>query len=118
MVGTHIIKSLKDFHVDPVLSPEQKAALKGTYSVCVNMQPFVCFSHVHICVWCIVLTVSLLRVIQNSFHTAAMKASTPTPTQSPAQSLKDGEVAVQIDEDPGDAIDVSGFTSNDIELCK
>lgn len=29
MVGTHIIKSLKDFHVDPVLSPEEKAALKG-----------------------------------------------------------------------------------------
>ena len=29
MVGTHIIKSLKDFHVEPVLSPEERAALKG-----------------------------------------------------------------------------------------
>ena len=29
LVGTHIIKSLKDFHVDPVLSPEQKAAVQG-----------------------------------------------------------------------------------------
>ena len=30
MVGTHIIKSLKDFHVSSVLTPEEKAALKGT----------------------------------------------------------------------------------------
>lgn len=29
MVGTHIIKSLKDFHVEPVLSPAERAALKG-----------------------------------------------------------------------------------------
>ena len=34
MVGTHIIKSLKDFHVEPVLSPEERAALKG---VCVHV---------------------------------------------------------------------------------
>jgi len=29
MVGTHIIKSLKDFHVEPVLPSEQKAAVQG-----------------------------------------------------------------------------------------
>ena len=29
LVGTHIIKSLKDFHVEPVLSAEQKAAVQG-----------------------------------------------------------------------------------------
>lgn len=39
MVGTHIIKSLKDFHVDPVLSPEEKAALKGDQDP-LNSGPF------------------------------------------------------------------------------
>ena len=29
LVGTHIIKSLKDFHVEPVLSAEQRAAVQG-----------------------------------------------------------------------------------------
>ena len=29
MVGTHIIKSLKDFHVEPVLSSKEKAAVQG-----------------------------------------------------------------------------------------
>ena len=29
LVGTHIIKSLKDFHVDPVLSAEQREAVQG-----------------------------------------------------------------------------------------
>ena len=29
MVGTYIVKSLKIFNVDPVLTPEQRAALKG-----------------------------------------------------------------------------------------
>ncbi len=33
MVGTHVVKSLKVFHVDPVLSPEQRAAIKGSFSV-------------------------------------------------------------------------------------
>ena len=31
MVGTHIIKSHKDFFVDPCLSPEEKAALRGMW---------------------------------------------------------------------------------------
>ena len=29
MVGTNVIKSLKDFIVEPVMSAEQRAALKG-----------------------------------------------------------------------------------------
>ena len=32
MVGTHIVKSLKDFLVEPVMSAEQRAALKGELS--------------------------------------------------------------------------------------
>ena len=29
LVGTHVIKSLKDFHVEPVLSAVQRAAVQG-----------------------------------------------------------------------------------------
>ena len=29
MVGTHVVKSLKDFLVEPIMSAEQRAALKG-----------------------------------------------------------------------------------------
>ncbi len=46
MVGTHIIKSLRDHHVDPILSPEERAALKGVgvalfFNIIIGMR-FVC----------------------------------------------------------------------------
>ena len=35
MVGIHVIQSLKTFHVEPILSPEQRAAILGNPILCI-----------------------------------------------------------------------------------